>query len=462
MKKIVYLKVEELHPHPDNPRKALGDLTELADSIKSKGVLQNLTVVRKDEGYTVIIGHRRLSAAKLAGLEELPCVIADMTPQEQFDTMMVENMQRSDLTVYEQAQGFQMMLDMGGTVDSISQKTGFSASTIRNRVKLLELDKKKFEKAESRGGSLQDYIKLNEISDPELRNKVLDTIGTPNFVNQLKNALEKEKYKAFFEKARADIEAADWCQEMTDKTEIWNKYDFVRSVNRWSQAEITRPDDSDTVKYFYIFDHSGDGFSIYKKKNGKKADPKEAKRKKVAAKITKIKDELDGISKTHGAMRKEFVRNFTAIKSHAGAIQAFAAKTLIMFERNRYQSGLDEKRLSELLDIPLKGGHLDASVMEKVVSDRPLYALLHTSLSMMDGDWKYVNTNWDNKALCCVPIPMASRMLDTIYAFLCELGYEMSDEELAMQKGEHHLFRDAKELLKQFQDEEEAKSGDNT
>lgn len=65
---MVYLPVSKLFPHPDNPRKDNGDLTELAESIKANGVLQNLTVVPKEDGsYTVIIGHRRLAAAKLAG-----------------------------------------------------------------------------------------------------------------------------------------------------------------------------------------------------------------------------------------------------------------------------------------------------------------------------------------------------------------------------------------------------------
>lgn len=120
---LAYIPVSKLYPHPDNPRKDLGDLTELAESIKANGVLQNLTVVPNmvvgeisgdvwQRGYKVIIGHRRLAAAKLAGLKELPCVVVEMTEREQMSTMLTENMQRSDLTVYEQAQGFQMMLDM--------------------------------------------------------------------------------------------------------------------------------------------------------------------------------------------------------------------------------------------------------------------------------------------------------------------------------------------------------------
>lgn len=111
-KKLVYIPITEIHSHPDNPRKELGDLSELAESIKVKGVMQNLTVVpRAEGGYTVIIGHRRMGASKLAGLTELPCVIVEMSDKDQVATMLLENMQRSDLTVYEQAQGFQMMFD---------------------------------------------------------------------------------------------------------------------------------------------------------------------------------------------------------------------------------------------------------------------------------------------------------------------------------------------------------------
>jgi len=79
MSEIVYIDVHKLYPHPDNPRKNVDDLEELAASIKANGILQNLTVVPKlgeitgkwdGESYTVIIGHRRLAAAKLAGLEK--------------------------------------------------------------------------------------------------------------------------------------------------------------------------------------------------------------------------------------------------------------------------------------------------------------------------------------------------------------------------------------------------------
>ena len=93
MPQIVNIAIDRLFPHSDNPRKDLGDLSELAASIKASGVLQNLTVVpdepdNPDTDYTIIIGHRRYAAAKIAGLTELPCIVVEMSEREQLQTQM--------------------------------------------------------------------------------------------------------------------------------------------------------------------------------------------------------------------------------------------------------------------------------------------------------------------------------------------------------------------------------------
>ena len=114
--------------------------------------MQNLTVVPgkidgkawviKPNTYTVIIGHRRLAASKAAGLTEVPCrVIEDMTHKEMVSMMLEENMQRNDLTIVEQAQGFQMMLDLGSTEAEIADKTGLSKTTVHHRLELAKLDR---------------------------------------------------------------------------------------------------------------------------------------------------------------------------------------------------------------------------------------------------------------------------------------------------------------------------------
>lgn len=104
-KRCIMIPVDELQPHPDNPRKDVGDVTELVESIKANGIFQNLTVLRNCDPETgkstVIIGHRRLAAAKLAGLEKVPCMVVEMDEKEQIATMLLENMQRNDLTISE-------------------------------------------------------------------------------------------------------------------------------------------------------------------------------------------------------------------------------------------------------------------------------------------------------------------------------------------------------------------------
>lgn len=210
---IVGISVQEIYQHPDNPRKDLGDLSELAESIKKNGIMQNLTVIpghwlteeewkeagRKyqkepseelrallnkkwtPEGYTLIIGHRRFASAKLAGLTELPCrVVEGMDKKDQVSTMLAENMQRADLTIWEQANGFQMMLDLGVSEEQIAEKSGFSRTTVRRRLNIAKLDQKLLKEKEAEDGfqlSLKDLYELEKVEDIAERNKILREAG---------------------------------------------------------------------------------------------------------------------------------------------------------------------------------------------------------------------------------------------------------------------------------------------
>ncbi|MEE1560602.1 MAG: ParB N-terminal domain-containing protein [Coprococcus comes] len=98
---ITNINAKLIHQHPDNPRKDLGDLSELSESIKKKGIMQNLTVIpgywdenraHHDEGYTLIIGHRRFAAGKMAGVTMYPCrIVEDMSYKDQVGTMLEEH-----------------------------------------------------------------------------------------------------------------------------------------------------------------------------------------------------------------------------------------------------------------------------------------------------------------------------------------------------------------------------------
>lgn len=235
MAEIMYIKTGEIYPHPKNPRKDLGDVSELSESIKHSGILQNLTVVKghyltdkeisalsaeyskspteelraklnekkSPEGYTVIIGHRRLAASKMVELSEVPCTVSDMDEKEQLATMITENMQRTDLTVYEQAQGFQTMLDLGETEDTISERTGFSKGTVKHRLNLAKLDQellKKKEKSADFQLTLKDLYELEKIDNEKDRNAVLKEARSSREIRSeverfLKNKLRKENEK---------------------------------------------------------------------------------------------------------------------------------------------------------------------------------------------------------------------------------------------------------------------------
>lgn len=261
--KIKMISINKLHPHPDNPRKDLGDLEELAESIKSQGILQNLTVVpwfslitrvgcdfpeqQEKMGYRIVIGHRRRAAAEIAGLTELPCIITEMTPQEQVATMLLENMQRTDLTIYEQAQGFQMMINFGETMENIAEKTGFSETTVRRRVKLLELDQEKFKETTDRGATLTDYMELFEIKDAELRNEVLEKLGTGEYDWALRRAKDKEKRQEWEKKITSQLD-----EFATRVEEIGENYSVERYYNDTaSNYVVEKPEDTDTRKYVY-------------------------------------------------------------------------------------------------------------------------------------------------------------------------------------------------------------------
>ena len=144
LQEYVNIPIAELTESGTNPRKTFDEerLEELAESIRSKGVLSPLLVRRTEDHLEIVSGARRYRAAQRAGLREVPVRIAALTDEEALETQIVENLLRSDLHPFEEAQGFRALLDREGagyTAEKVAAKTGKAASFIAKRLRLLDL-----------------------------------------------------------------------------------------------------------------------------------------------------------------------------------------------------------------------------------------------------------------------------------------------------------------------------------
>lgn len=131
------IPVEEVDPNPDQPRHHLGDLAELTASVREKGVLEPLLVRKRDGRYQIIAGERRYRAAVDAGLAEVPCIVRDSSDAETMEIALVENLQRQDLSPFEEADGLRVLAEKYGyTHEDMAEKLGKSRSTITESLSL--------------------------------------------------------------------------------------------------------------------------------------------------------------------------------------------------------------------------------------------------------------------------------------------------------------------------------------
>lgn len=452
MDEIVFLPVKRLQPHPDNPRKDVGDVTELAESIKANGILQNLTVVKhygeitgnwcEEFGYRVIIGHRRLAAAKLAGLEEVPCSIVEMTMREQVSTMLTENMQRSDLTVYEQAQGFQMMMNLGCSVEQIAEESGFSKSTVRRRLKMAELDQTLLKEVSSRQLSLGDFDELEKIEDLDARNKCLAKIGTNDFNFAVTTAIRKGKIAKRLPKVQELL--AESGAIRLESHDTWSgKYQAMDGDVRGGDIRIEDWDGNSPLipivkgQLYYTLDENWGSLRFYSKAKrtveNRKTEEEQEREKKLKA-VWKEEEELTSITRK---LRSDFVEGLrlnsrNQMKMLQGAISAILVGELSY-------NGSDRDKLNALVG---SEGGTTTDVITRVMAylesipdaDYPkiIYAMFSDTREM-----KYTSS-WNKEW----PKHRQKKELDALYHWLISLGYEMSTDEKQLMDGTHEIFKD--------------------
>lgn len=139
------IHVKSIKPNPYQPRKLFDEVAieELRDSIKEHGILQPIIVRKTGTTYEIVVGERRFRAAKMAGLEEIPAVVRELTDEETMELAILENLQREDLTPIEEAEAYHnLMENLKLTQEQLAFRLGKSRSHIANHVRLLSLPEK--------------------------------------------------------------------------------------------------------------------------------------------------------------------------------------------------------------------------------------------------------------------------------------------------------------------------------
>ncbi len=436
---ITYIPRSKLEPHPDNPRKDLGDLTELANSIKKQGLLQNLTVVPSPDSpdkYRIVIGHRRFNASAAAGLTELPCIIDEkMTYPEQIAVMMSENIQRNDLTITEKAGGVQMMMDLGMNVGEIAGNTGISDTTIRRYAKISKLGKDDMRKAEQRGATLMQFAEISEIEDESLRREALEKAGTG-------------EYNHVMYKARAARERKARLPLMVEKLDkfalIVEKEDFARYM--WSES--FRFGDSDVLKKIDEFKHKKSStyvyiirnydIVVYEERPTYDDDKAQAKRESLERLRARANHEKE-ISAQFRQCWNGFMENLS-LKGKEAEAQSFV---LWVLSRSEYLSqamvnGLfDRTYLAKRENKPESySGSIKVTndeLYELIPDKKLLHAMVLVAYDRITYDGMSMLDRYSGEF-------KENRTLKDLYWHLTELGYDMSEEEEAWLDGTHECF----------------------
>lgn len=396
--KLQMIAVDKLQPHPQNPRKVIGDVTELAESIKANGILQNLTVVPNNDDwddksdFTVVIGHRRLAAAKQAGLTELPCAVVEMSEKEQLSTMLTENMQRSDLTVYEEA----------------------------------------FKESQIRQPTLQDYDRLNQIKDIEVRNELLKSIGTNNFDNLLYSAVKKQETNEEKEKIEK-LCLEHGIIKVQNHDEIPINYEYTGT---FAIKDLIGKDFADGRKRYFYFAYSPNIY-IYAEalEKQEKNDAEEEKRKLEEQRWDELVEQAEEIDERCEALRRDFMlnTNFNDSNKKQELVKFIVAQVAAEASNQEY-------RFEEIIkhDFEDDDENIDSYINEHWSdnSGRMLMAAAYALCQTNYSSFSYISVSYLDKTIS----RKNNTDLNRFYNLLCKLGYVMSDEKIQLRDGTHPIF----------------------
>ena len=224
---IKTLRISELEPRKDQPRRNFDEdaLNQLADSIKSNGVLQPILVTKLDNGfYSIVAGERRYRASKIAGLTEVPVIVIEADEKKIAEIALIENLQREDLNPIEEAAAYRaLMREHAMTQEELSQRVGKSRSAIANATRLLDLPDEVAEMVINgalSAGHARTLLGLTKTDDiinaaEAVVSRELSVRATEALVKTLNAAAAKSETEPKFEKIKVDY-SADLAKKVED------------------------------------------------------------------------------------------------------------------------------------------------------------------------------------------------------------------------------------------------------
>ena len=440
---VVEIKIEDLKIHPKNVRRKYEGIEELAQSIKENGIMQNLTVVpdKEEEGkYLVVIGNRRLTAAREAGIETAPCVVVeDMAEKEQITTMLMENMNRKDLTVYEEAEAMQMCFeDFGLKVEEIEEKTGLSKTTINHRLNMAKLDKETLvEKAEDKEFqlSITDLYTLEKVKDINTRNKILkEASDSRDLANRARQAARQELQE------RNKAKLIEKCEKLGINKAPEGVYYYSSG---WEEVERIYLDEEDSkieIKEaeggYYVIQYNG--FYFIKKEKRQQKEKKEVsevdlKQKKTEGKRAKIKAKYEEMHKD----MEDFVRNILEGKVDAPDNAEYIGKLTWEFIL-KYRVAVSEYALTNVLLGAQAYKNANEEEKNKATERATALPILYQMTAVAFSDLVYLSLTGYSGVMYN---EAAGERLKSIHDILSNFGFSFADEEsYKLMNGEHELY----------------------
>ena len=212
--RVVYLPVGAIQPNPSQPRKVFDPvcLQELASSIVQYGILQPLTVRRSGRGYELVAGERRLRAARIAGLTEVPCIVMALDEEESGMLALVENLQRRDLDFIEEAAGLARLMRLYGlSQEQAAMRVGKSQSAVANKLRLLRHSEQVLDALRQNHLSERHARALLKLNGEQEKLDVISVIAVENL-----NVTQTEQYIERLLSQKEKLPRADKPQEERD------------------------------------------------------------------------------------------------------------------------------------------------------------------------------------------------------------------------------------------------------